>query len=234
MNSPFRSARAAFTLIELLTVIAIIGILAAIIIPTVSTVRATARETQGRSNLRQIGLSLQLYANDNKQRLPIAYDSATNTSWFVTTRPYLPVSKAGAGARENAVFADTNAVTSYGATSTDEISNSYTPGGGFLAQGQRPGVWDDSGTARPLNTIANPSRALWLMDGAKSNSTAPYFAYVSCSHNAWLNAAAGNADRPDFRQRNKINVLFGDNSVRSLGRSDAAVLYPDTRSWRAL
>jgi len=66
---PFRtpsSLRAAFTLIELLTVIAIIGILAAIIIPVVGKVRDSARDSNSRSNLRQIGMTNQLYAQENK------------------------------------------------------------------------------------------------------------------------------------------------------------------------
>jgi prepilin-type N-terminal cleavage/methylation domain-containing protein len=59
-----------FTLIELLTVIAIIGILAAIIIPTIGKVRESARATQSLSNLRQIGMGLALYLQDNKNMLP--------------------------------------------------------------------------------------------------------------------------------------------------------------------
>ncbi|WP_052362363.1 type II secretion system protein [Geminisphaera colitermitum] len=62
--------RAAFTLIELLTVIAIIGILAAIIIPTVGKVRQTATRAQCISNLRQTGLAIISFANDNKDYLP--------------------------------------------------------------------------------------------------------------------------------------------------------------------
>lgn len=62
----------AFTLIELLTVIAIIGILAAIIIPTVSKVRATARNAQCVSRLRDWGRAVNLYANDNKGKHQIS------------------------------------------------------------------------------------------------------------------------------------------------------------------
>lgn len=60
----------AFTLIELLTVIAIIGILAAILIPVVSRVRESARQTQCRSNIRQIATATALAAQDNKGRFP--------------------------------------------------------------------------------------------------------------------------------------------------------------------
>ena len=59
-----------FTLIELLTVIAIIGILAAIIIPTVGTVREKAQRTVDASNLREIAKAAMIYASDNNDRLP--------------------------------------------------------------------------------------------------------------------------------------------------------------------
>lgn len=67
MISKKDSARkSAFTLIELLTVIAIIGILAAIIIPTVGSVRKKAQSVRCTSNLRQIGVAIRVFANDNK------------------------------------------------------------------------------------------------------------------------------------------------------------------------
>ena len=59
-----------FTLVELLTVIAIIGILAAIIIPTVARVRESARRTADASNLRQIAIACQTWANDHNERFP--------------------------------------------------------------------------------------------------------------------------------------------------------------------
>ncbi|MBC8012269.1 MAG: prepilin-type N-terminal cleavage/methylation domain-containing protein [Burkholderiales bacterium] len=71
MSAPRSPRRAsAFTLIELLTVIAIIGILAAILIPTVGRVRQTAANANDSSNLRQIGQGIQLHVTDNKGILP--------------------------------------------------------------------------------------------------------------------------------------------------------------------
>ncbi len=76
----------AFTLIELLVVIAIIAILAALLLPSMVMAREKARRTSCRSGLRQLGLALQLYGNDNSDRLPQGYrdDGVSHTIWIST------------------------------------------------------------------------------------------------------------------------------------------------------
>ncbi len=72
---------AAFTLIELLTVIAIIGILAAILIPVAGRVRATARNATCLSNMRTFAMALTFYAQDNKDTLPSTSATETDANW---------------------------------------------------------------------------------------------------------------------------------------------------------
>ena len=71
--------RVAFTLIELLVVIAIIAILAAMILGPVSRSKEAAKGAACISNLRQVGIALQLYVDANNQRLPTMYDKPVGT-----------------------------------------------------------------------------------------------------------------------------------------------------------
>ena len=94
MKKPHSPICSAFTLIELLTVIAIIGILAAILIPVVGRVREGANQTQCRSNIRQIALATGVAAQDNKGRFPAMrstyWDKPDTTVNGVTLKyPYL-------------------------------------------------------------------------------------------------------------------------------------------------
>lgn len=77
----------AFTLIELLVVIAIIAILAAILFPVFAQAKEAAKKSACLSNLKQIGMAVQMYLNDSDGLLPDRRDlkAATFKPW--TTWP---------------------------------------------------------------------------------------------------------------------------------------------------
>lgn len=81
----------AFTLLELLVVVAIIGILAALLLPVLAAAKKRAWTAQCDSNLHQIGLGLKMYADDHGELYPesggtIQWDqkdsATTNFSWM--------------------------------------------------------------------------------------------------------------------------------------------------------
>jgi len=68
-----------FTLVELLVVVAIIGILAAILMPALNSAREQARRSSCISNLKEIGLGMNMYAGDWREKFPMSSRTTADT-----------------------------------------------------------------------------------------------------------------------------------------------------------
>lgn len=91
MNRAPRSLSGGFTLVELIIVVAILGILAALLAPAVTKAFDAADQTSCASNLRQLGLATQLYLKDHDGWFPPLYDppdaDAPGRNWYFGFEP---------------------------------------------------------------------------------------------------------------------------------------------------
>jgi prepilin-type N-terminal cleavage/methylation domain-containing protein len=126
-----RNVSRAFTLIELLIVIAVIAILATIAYPIYVGVLERAKATKDMNNLRQIGIATQLYMNDNDGAL---FSTATSwmsqlhqtkylSSWNVFQSPFDTRAPSELGTAATPVSYGINGTANFVGTSADKISN---------------------------------------------------------------------------------------------------------------
>lgn len=214
-----RTPPRAFTLIELLTVIAIIGILAAILIPVVGRVRETARSANCMSNLKGIGSAFQLYAADNQGLYPalrfknankgVSGTNPSEENWQIEISPYhsrkltnIVQSKADTDAY---VFCP-EFVSRY---RNDPKWTSSTTSAGY---GMNPnigvsGVWDYRFRA---NLISHPARTVLV------GESGDHFLNIASKWTPNDTAMTGYSGGDPERHRSGSNYLFADGHVAAL------------------
>ena len=162
--------RRAFTLIELLTVIAIIGVLAAILIPVVGKVRESARAASTVSSARQVVTALILASAEERGRFPLGdINNMPDGRRFWPRRvaetlgmspsayrdAFLPSSDQITD-RSIALDSSANAPTSFMAHSAILGTANFT-GGGIVRSNSSPGV--------PIGSIRRPSQTILIITG---------------------------------------------------------------------
>ena len=90
---PSSRNRDAFTLVELLVVVAIIGVLIGLLLPAVQSARAAGRRMQCANNIRQVALGVIVYADAHRGRFPSRTHTADDESrylhWIQQLAPFV-------------------------------------------------------------------------------------------------------------------------------------------------
>lgn len=128
-----------FTLIELMIVIAIIAILAAILVPNFIRARAQGQVTACKSNMKNIATALEMYSTDNGGRYPAALTDLTVASQqYLRTIPQCPAAGADtytatySQATKPDAFTFYCAGTNHGAVNLAENHPQYTSAAGLV------------------------------------------------------------------------------------------------------
>ncbi len=192
--------KSAFTLIELLVVIAIIAVLAGIALPVFNKVMERSKATSCASNLRQLGIGLAAYLNDNDDQMfavtgggggadqsswPITLQSKYVSNWKVFRSPFDKVN-----AQRPELQQPPNVPVSYGVnvnTLGVNASKFVSPSQLFI-----------------MAPALMPSTDLLFMGTSDTNPT------------LMMPAGGGNAKLGTHSGRTQINVLFADTHVSTL------------------
>lgn len=160
--------RGGFTLIELLIVIAIVATLAALLLPVFLFARAKAYQAQCASNLKQIGLALTLYGNDNDEKLTLGHlltaPSPVNgndyAGWAGACNAYVHAPRVFACPTDTTREGMLNEEKTYPLTYffNVNLSAKYTPNGLSLAEMGSPALTVLVAEATGGGVISNPCR----------------------------------------------------------------------------
>jgi prepilin-type N-terminal cleavage/methylation domain-containing protein/prepilin-type processing-associated H-X9-DG protein len=229
-----------FTLIELLVVVAIIAVLVAILLPSLGRARESARSAMCAANLKQLGMGLQYYAEDNKGYWPAPIrNTPAVITWDVGLSPYLSESMtfgpsdATNRKKGKSVFVCPSDQTPRRTTEAVEdymrIARSY----GLVCWKKSPTwAWAYFDQYSRVTEFSDPSQRFlateWHWEG---NTRGMNWRGAFINHNEWrygfdpedwYEADAGLVSPSDAGYHNgNLNYLFMDGHVASLNKGDA-------------
>lgn len=201
---------AGFTLVELLAVIAIIGVLVAITIPVVGAIRRKANTSKATSNIRHLVIANLAYASEHKGKVPPRYKQGSDPTWQVAVAPYLStllptdqIEIARLRRDPDTIFnvPDSKPYSERAAGATSIARNWLLPSSEWNYQ---------------MNVVSAPARTILLGECEEKN-----YDEVSGLKADMITAAGSATALPGFRRDNETKALMGycDGHVEALTRT---------------
>jgi len=223
-TSKKQSLSTAFTLVELLVVISIIGLLAGLAVPAVNSGLKSAKAGACLSNLHQIGVATTAYDADNNLKLPDA-GSGTTDMWAAKIATFM----GGDTKKKNNVFVCPGALKSVSEASGADIAITYGVHGGLMPKGGTASnitcVIRQSEVILCADTCQNPGNKGWSpycienpsivvsQSGGRSGSldmsvAIPTTTDADSGNNAWMR----------YRHSGKVNVVMCDGHAEAIAK----------------
>lgn len=213
-------ARVGFTLVEILIVLAVIGVLSSILLSVFFSARDKSRTISCAANLRQIGLAMQIYMADYRDFYPSYHPGPANCSWADRIFPYIKSPKVlWCPAFEAGEYRP-------GCTASENISGvKHEWNGSYSINTLEDAIWEIGRTQPSVAQlrVRFPARTILVVDGTGSGYVNPgiYAAMTSVEELEKKNISD--------RHRGGSNVLFADWHVKWMTMSSLL----KRNQWRA-
>lgn len=206
MNHRIQSA--AFTLVELLVVVAIIAILAALLLVSVSSAKKGSLSAHCRNNLRQWGISSVAYAGDHDDALPFAYTrtaNADNNNFHPLLSSYLGKKKfeQATGYETGVARCPIRILEPVGPHNQYRISYGMN-----MYNSEKPEEWDTNTVS--FGSVPNPSHTLLMSELSWKYNHPPFVDYYEYPPLM---------DQIGFRHQERALILFMDTHIESRRKS---------------
>jgi prepilin-type N-terminal cleavage/methylation domain-containing protein/prepilin-type processing-associated H-X9-DG protein len=233
--------RRAFTLIEMLVVIAIIALLVSLIVPSITNAISSAKHAKSMSNLRQWGTAMHLYMAENQGDMPsrgpsqqppwgmiaATHVESVRTAWYNTLPPYvgeLSLGKIPADERAGFLTGDSMHRDPTAKFRVSDLSRRPLFSYSFNSQintsrehgDDVPGLGDVRSEVLSFSMYNSPANTVAFFE----TRAGPDDGHPSQKKNSQYARAYGHSRHLSFRYGGKVNLLFLDGSVRRFKSED--------------